>query len=73
MNCLSSATPMDLPRTIASTGWDGGSGSWKPLEEQDLPTHQSAGPPQVTVGRWGELNVFTCPEDPGHPHRWSIQ
>lgn len=31
-----------------------------------------ATPTAVTVGRWGELNVFACPEL-GHPHRWSIQ
>ncbi|MER7693384.1 hypothetical protein [Streptomyces sp. NPDC097610] len=39
----------------------------------DLPTHLSAGPTEVTVGRWGELNIFACPEEPNHPHRWSIQ
>ncbi|WP_455361487.1 hypothetical protein [Streptomyces sp. SYSU K21746] len=37
------------------------------------PTHRCATPTEVAVGRWGELNVFTCPNDPEHPHRWSIQ
>lgn len=73
MNCLACATPMHLLLTIDSSEWDGGSGSWKPLEEQDLPTHLYAKPTEVTVGRWGELNIFACPEDPCHPHRWSIQ
>ncbi|MGN5379080.1 hypothetical protein ACQ4WX_22175 [Streptomyces lasalocidi] len=73
MNCRTCAVPMHLLLTIDSTEWDGGSGSWKPLEEQDLPTYQSARPTQVTVGRWGELNIFACPEGPHHSHRWSIQ
>ncbi|MET7437718.1 hypothetical protein ACFYQQ_08030 [Streptomyces sp. NPDC005496] len=73
MNCHTCATPMELLLTIDSSEWDGGSGSWKPLEEQDLPTHRSATPTEITVGRWGELNIFTCPTDPVHEHRWSIQ
>jgi hypothetical protein len=73
MNCLTCAQPMHLLLTVDSSEWDGGSGSWKPLEDRDSPTHRSATPAEVTVGRWGELNVFACPEDPRHPHRWSIQ
>ncbi|MGW7069234.1 hypothetical protein ACWGII_10315 [Streptomyces sp. NPDC054855] len=73
MDCLTCATPMRLLLTIASSEWDGGSGSWKPTEEADLPPHPSAAPTEVIVGRAGQLNVFACPADPGHPHRWSIQ
>jgi hypothetical protein len=73
MNCRTCSTPMHLLLTIDSSEWDGGSGSWKPLEDQDLPTHRSVTPTEVTVGRWGELNVFACPAEPTHAHRWSIQ
>ncbi|MFG2820952.1 hypothetical protein ACGFX4_16185 [Kitasatospora sp. NPDC048365] len=73
MDCQTCRTPMHLLLTIDSSEWDGGSGSWKPLEDQDLPTHRYATPTEVTVGRSGELNVFACPTDPDHPHRWSIQ
>jgi hypothetical protein len=73
MDCLACATPMVLLLTIDSSEWDGGSESWKPLEEGELPAHRSATPTKVIVGRAGELNVFTCPADPKHPHRWSIQ
>ncbi|MFC8918090.1 hypothetical protein ACFT5C_20200 [Streptomyces sp. NPDC057116] len=73
MDCPACATPMDLLLTVDSSEWDGGSESWKPLEEADLPAHRSATPTKVIVGRAGELNVFTCPADPRHPHRWSIQ
>jgi hypothetical protein len=73
MNCHACAAPMDLLLTIDSREWDGGSGSWKPLEERNLPAYRCAVPTEVTVGRWGQLNVFACPIDPSHPHRWSIQ
>ncbi|MFE0464165.1 hypothetical protein ACFW1A_33420 [Kitasatospora sp. NPDC058965] len=73
VDCPTCATPMHLLLTIDSSEWDGGSGSWTPLEEQGLPPHPYAGPTKVTVGRGGELNVFACSADPAHPHRWSIQ
>ncbi len=73
MDCLRCGTPMHLLLTIDSSERGGGSGSWKPLEGGDPPTHWAAVPTQVTVGRWGELNVCACPADPEHPHRWSIQ
>ncbi|MFF1922177.1 hypothetical protein ACFVW8_16615 [Streptomyces sp. NPDC058221] len=71
MDCLTCTTPMHLLLTVDSSEWDGGSGSWKPLEDRSR--YRSADPTQVTVGRWGELNIFACPTDPEHPHRWSIQ
>lgn len=73
MDCQACGAPMELLLTIDSSEWDGGSRSWKPLEERDLAPYAGATPTQVVVGRSGELNVFACPADPGHPHRWSIQ
>ncbi|MFF0483874.1 hypothetical protein [Streptomyces sp. NPDC004435] len=73
MDCRTCRTPMRPLLTIDSSEWDGGSGSWKPVEDRELLTHRDASPTQVTVGRFGELNVFVCPVDPDHPHRWSIQ
>ncbi|MET7289911.1 hypothetical protein [Streptomyces sp. NPDC005573] len=73
MDCPTCSAPMHLLLTVDSSEWDGGSGSWRPLEEQGLPPHPFATPTEVTVGRWGELNIFACPEEPAHPHRWSIQ
>ncbi|WP_240139622.1 hypothetical protein [Streptomyces sp. MUM 178J] len=73
MNCLTCATPMNLLLTVDSTEWDEGSGSWTPLEERGLPPHPFASPTEFHVGRSGELNFFTCPVAPGHPHRWSLQ
>lgn len=73
MDCPTCATPMELLLTIDSSEWDGGTGSWKPVEERNLAPHPFATPTEVIVGRAGELNLFTCPTDPEHPHRWSIQ
>ncbi|MEU1038662.1 hypothetical protein [Streptomyces sp. NPDC005907] len=73
MDCRTCAAPMDLLLTIDSSEWDGGSGSWTPVEDRDLPTHGSATPTEVTVGRWGELNIFTCRANSAHGPRWSIQ
>ncbi|GAA0345622.1 hypothetical protein NE235_28830 [Actinoallomurus spadix] len=36
-------------------------------------TVDSGGDPDVVVGRFGELRVFTCPKDPSHPIRLNIQ
>ncbi|GAA2097546.1 hypothetical protein GCM10009801_68010 [Streptomyces albiaxialis] len=73
MDCASCATPMELLLTVDSSEWDGGSASWRPVEEAGLHPHPHAVPTQVIVGRAGELNLFACPSDPAHPHRWSIQ
>ncbi|WP_405632895.1 hypothetical protein OG933_43160 [Streptomyces sp. NBC_00016] len=74
MNCEACAAPMALLLTIDSNEWDGAHGSWMPTEEWDVPAQlRDRCPTKLTVGRDGLLNVFACPTEPGHPHRWSIQ
>ncbi|RKE23616.1 hypothetical protein [Streptomyces sp. TLI_171] len=44
VNCRSCRTPTSLLLTVDSSAWAGGSGSWKPLEDRDLPAHRYATP-----------------------------
>ncbi|MHB9861202.1 hypothetical protein [Streptomyces sp. YIM S03343] len=65
---------MELLLTVASTEWDNGCRTWIPVE--DLPTVDAmfaSRPSQVTVGRGGDMNVFTCPANPAHPHHMVFQ
>lgn len=73
MDCATCATPMHLLLTVDTSEWDGGSGSWIPVEDRGLRHNPAAVPTGVVVGNHGELNVFGCPADPGHPPRWSVQ
>ncbi|MEV0415166.1 hypothetical protein AB0I68_31335 [Streptomyces sp. NPDC050448] len=74
MNCGACATPMVLLLTIDSREWDGANGSWMPVEERAVPGDlRDRCPTKLTIGRDGLLNVFACPNEPRHPHRWSIQ
>jgi hypothetical protein len=72
MDCRACGTPMELLLTVDSREWDG-TVSWRPVEDDGLAPHPHASPTGVVVGRWGQLNVFSCAADPAHPHRWSIQ
>ncbi|WP_330299882.1 hypothetical protein [Streptomyces sp. NBC_00503] len=73
MDCPTCATPMRLLLTIDSSEWGGGHHSWQPREDRAPAAADAGEPTRTTVGRWGKLNVFACPADPGHPHRRSIQ
>ncbi|MEU9296744.1 hypothetical protein ACFUAG_13970 [Streptomyces sp. NPDC057193] len=66
--------PMDLLLTVASREWDAGSRSWIPLEDQATADAMDANiPTHVTVGRWGSMNVFSCPDDAEHAPRFFFQ
>ena len=74
MNCEACAAPMVLLLTVDSREWDGANGSWMPTEEWDVAGYlRDRCPTKLTIGRDGLLNIFACPTEPGHPHRWSIQ
>ncbi|MER7760176.1 hypothetical protein [Streptomyces sp. NPDC097619] len=74
MECADCGAPMALLLTLGGSEWDGGSASWMPVEERAVPEHLRNGrPTHLVFGRDGLLNLFACPADPGHPHRWSLQ
>ncbi|WP_236245277.1 hypothetical protein [Streptomyces sp. CC210A] len=65
---------MDLLLTVASSEWNNGCRSWIPLEDRPIADTMDANiPTQVTVGRWGDMNVFICRTDPAHSHRLVFQ
>lgn len=70
-DCPGCGHGMRLLLTVDSYEWRSDSASWRPL-----PTAGGAGanaPTGVAVGNFGKLNVFACPQDPAHPHRFSVQ
>jgi hypothetical protein len=69
--CQSCGATMVPLLTISSGEWDGGSESWVPLE--DLPAKPGGNPPDVTVGRGDNLQVYLCPADPDHPIETNLQ
>jgi hypothetical protein len=77
MDCEACGTPMELLLCAASTEWDGGSGSWRPLEDAAEGEFQSlAGPnspTQIQIGRGYSLWIFYCPESFDHPHQTAMQ
>lgn len=66
--------PMHLLLTVDSRECDNGTLSWVPREDRGVINEPEANAPtQVTVGRGGSLNIFTCSANPAHQHQVSIQ
>lgn len=72
VNCRCGAS-MDLLLSFDSSEWDGGSKSWRPVEDSEANEVGACGPTGLTPGRWGALRIFICPIDPTHPHLLDIQ
>lgn len=72
VNCRCGAS-MDLLLSFDSSEWDGGSKSWRPVEDSEANEVGACGPTGLTPGRWGALRIFICPIDPTHPHLLNIQ
>lgn len=77
MDCDDCGTPMELLLTAASSEWDGGSGSWRPVEDAAEPeTGALFGPNDPTgvqIGRSYSLWVFYCPRSFDHPVKTAMQ
>ncbi|MGN9911546.1 hypothetical protein ACTMTJ_28685 [Phytohabitans sp. LJ34] len=77
MDCDDCGTPMELLLTAASSEWDGGSGSWRPVEDAAEPeTDALFGPSEPTgvqIGRSYSLWVFYCPRSFDHPVKTAMQ
>jgi hypothetical protein len=62
----------------SNTEWGGGSGSRRPVEEDEEPGELQAlegpnNPTGVSIGRGYGLWVFYCPTSLHHPHRTAMQ
>ncbi|WSW56569.1 hypothetical protein OG962_00300 [Streptomyces platensis] len=72
VNCRCGAS-MDLLLSFDSSEWDGGSKSWRPIEDSKAKHVGACAPTGLTPGRGGALRIFICPIDPTHPHLLNIQ
>ncbi|WP_037627006.1 hypothetical protein [Streptomyces aureus] len=62
--------------TVDGTEWDGGTGSWRPLEDAGYDGLHFLGPAcstRLTIGRSYNLQVYVCVASYDHPHVQNMQ
>ncbi|MFD4945355.1 hypothetical protein ACFWNT_23180 [Streptomyces sp. NPDC058409] len=62
--------------TIDGSEWDGGSGSWRPVEDGDYTGLHFLGPAnatQLNIGRGYSLQLYVCTDSYDHPHVQNMQ
>ncbi|MBM9506143.1 hypothetical protein [Actinacidiphila acididurans] len=62
--------------TIDGSEWDGGSGSWRPIEDADSTGQHfldPAGATQLNIGRGYSLQLYVCTASYDHPHTQNMQ
>jgi hypothetical protein len=69
MDCEACGAPMELLLRAASGEWDGGTGSWRPIEDSQPPIN----PPEIQIGRGYSLWIFYCPRSFDHPTQTAMQ
>ncbi|MFI8190808.1 hypothetical protein ACIF8T_18670 [Streptomyces sp. NPDC085946] len=71
--CGADVTPL---LTLDGTEWDGGSGSWRPLEDADYDGLHVMGPAcdtHLAIGRGYCLQLYVCTASYAHPHLQNMQ
>ncbi|MEV4434857.1 hypothetical protein [Streptomyces sp. NPDC049585] len=62
--------PVEPLLTLDGAEWDGGSGSWRPVEDTDVPGRPPYpslnGPTHISIGRGYTLQVYRCTASAGH-------
>ncbi|MBC9715077.1 hypothetical protein H9Y04_21225 [Streptomyces sp. TRM66268-LWL] len=77
--CSVCDAPMAPLLAIASSEWDGESGSWIPYEDQGVASAgrfgawDPAAPTGIQVGSADTMQLYVCPASPEHPHTDLIQ
>ncbi|MGW3914316.1 hypothetical protein ACWEBX_22740 [Streptomyces sp. NPDC005070] len=76
MSCAECGSDVRPLLTIDGTEWDGGTGSWRPLEDADYDGLHFLGPAcatQLTIGRSYTLQIYVCVASYAHPHVQNMQ
>ncbi|MFE2414971.1 hypothetical protein ACFXDE_42270 [Kitasatospora sp. NPDC059408] len=76
MACTECGSDVRPLLTIDGSEWDGGSGSWQPLEDAGYTGLHSLGPANATqldIGRSGALQLYVCTASYDHPHVQNCQ
>lgn len=68
LECSDCGGTVDALLTVDGTEWDGGSGSWRPVEDagHDGYDESAQAPTRITIGRGYTLQIYLCTADPGH-------
>ncbi|GAB2900263.1 hypothetical protein [Streptomyces mayteni] len=72
LTCERCGTLVEPLLTVGGTEWDGGSGSWRPLEclagaDREAPYPERNEPTMVDIGRSYTMQIYRCPADADHP------
>ncbi|MFB6843739.1 hypothetical protein ACFCXS_02500 [Streptomyces sp. NPDC056373] len=62
--------------TLEGTEWDGGSGSWRPVEDAGYDGYHFLGPArdtQLDIGRSYSMQLYVCRASPDHRHVQNMQ
>ncbi|MFF2353355.1 hypothetical protein ACFVVL_26630 [Kitasatospora sp. NPDC058115] len=72
MPCPTCGTEYRPLLTVSSGEWNGGSGSWIPLEDrvpsERIGLRMPSDPPMVQIGRGYNMQIYICPTSFDHPH-----
>lgn len=71
--CPTCATEMAPLLTIATAEWDDTTRSWIPYEDQATADPDAAHPTRIEIAGGYDLQLYTCPNSPDHPHSVLIQ
>ncbi|MFF3329444.1 hypothetical protein ACFYWX_07735 [Streptomyces sp. NPDC002888] len=76
MSCAECGSNVRPLLTLDGCEWDGGSGSWRPLEDADYTGYHSDGPACATklnIGRSYSMQLYVCTASYDHPHIRNMQ
>ncbi len=76
MECAECGADVRPLLTMEGSEWDGGSESWRPVEDHDVPHTpypNPADPTMIEIGRGYNLQIYTCTSSYAHRHLQNMQ